>query len=359
MRNPLKRFQRAAAESATVGELLSGVRPGRVQSAGRMQVLPLLAGDAPTAELGDPARLVIATGDYGTLDFRNEGAGPALVPSHLAVMVSQAAQDHAMPRAALVAAGAQLSYRFAMCIQQSQGGLISSGSHRLAVLPPALREAASLLPAEPGYNRLWPAVSSFKASAGLPGAADLVRFMKHFATELDRFTAEFECVEDQIGAVVLMDGAVVGVERAPSHVYWRSMWEPLIRFCYGAEAVRRGVAGDGPAVLSTRVPLTPPTAPAAASGEGHATGRAVSGGDGADVFALLAEAVRDADAREQRAVEVVADAASDESLVVGVDEAIGRIAVGTVVGDGLMGAYALDGDTPVYASLTVRGTLGD
>lgn len=341
MRNPLKRFQRAAAESATVGDLLSGASPGRVQSVGRMQVLPLLARDAPTAELGDPAQLVIATGDYGTLSFRNDGGGPALVPSHLAVMVSQAAQDHAMPRATLVAAGAQLSYRFAMCIQQSQGGLISSGSHRLAVLPPALREAASLLPAKPGYDRLWPAVSRFKASAGLPGSADLVRFMKHFATELDRFTAEFECVEDQIGAVVLMDGAVVGVERAPSHAYWRSMWEPLIRFCYGAEAVRRGVAGDSPANLSTRVPLTRPAA----------------GGDGADVLALLADALRDADAREQRAVETVAGATADESVVVGVDEAIDGIAVGTVVGEGLMGAYALDGDTPVYASLTARNTL--
>lgn len=348
MRNPLKRFQSAAAESATVGELLSGARPGRVQSVGRMQMLPLLAGDAPTADLGDPASLAIATGDYGTLRFRNDGGGPALVPSHLAVMVSQAAQDHAMPRAALVKAGTELDYRSAMCIQQSQGGLIKSGAHRLAVLPPALREAASLLPAKPGYERLWPAVSRFKDSAGVPGSADLVRFMKHFATELDRFTAEFECVEDQIGAVVLMDGAVVGVERAPSHVYWRSMWEPLIRFCYGAEAVRRGVAGDVPADLSTRVPLT---RPAVAGAE------AASGGDGADVIALLAEAVRDADTREQRAVESVAQATADESVVVGVDEAIDRIAVGTVVGDGLMGAYALDGDTPVYASLTARGTL--
>ncbi|MEU8134433.1 ARPP-1 family domain-containing protein [Streptodolium elevatio] len=347
MRNPLKRFQSTMAESATVGELLSGARPGRVQSVGRMQVLPLLAGDAPTADLGDPASLDISTGDYGTLCFGNSGSGTALVPSHLAVMVSQAAQDHAMPRAALVRAGTKRDYRNAMCIQQSQGGLITSGSHRLAVLPPALREAASLLPEKPGYDRLWPAVSRFKASAGVPGSADLVRFMKHFATELDCFTAEFECVEDQIGAVVLMDGAVVGVERAPSHVYWRSMWEPLIRFCYGAEAVRRGVAGDVPAAPSTRVPLTRPAAPAVAA----------SGGDGADVVALLAEAVRDADTREQQAVETVAQATADESVVVGVDEAIDRVAVGTVVGDGLMGAYALDGDTPVYASLTARGTL--
>ncbi|UGQ14824.1 hypothetical protein LO772_15365 [Yinghuangia sp. ASG 101] len=339
MSKSLRAFRRTAAESATVDDLLAGVCPGRVQSVGRMQVLPLLAGDAPTADLGDPAGLGISTDNYGTLHFRNETAGPVLVPSHLAVIVSQAAQDHAMPRAALVTAGGARSYAAAMCVQQTQGGLIRHGRHRLAVLPPSLREAASDLPAEPGYNRLWPAVSRFKDSAQVPGAADLVQFLKRFATELDQFVAEFECVDDQIGAVVLMDNRVVGVERAPSHTYWRALWEPLIRFCYGAEAVRREAAGI-PADPGARVPLTPPR-----------------GGDGTDTLALLAAAVRDANAREQATAERTAAATAAAPVVVGVDEEAAGIAVGTVVGDALIGAYALAGETPVYASLTARGLL--
>lgn len=339
MRNPLRKLKRTAAESATVGELLSGTRSGPVQSVGRMQVLPLLAGDAPTADLGDPGVLGISTDNYGTLLFHNEGDGLVLVPSHLAVMVSQAAQDHAMPRAALVGAGERRSYGAAMCIQQTQGGLIKAGRHRLAVLPPALREAASELPAEPGYDRLWPAVGRFKDSAGLPGASNLVQFMKHFSAELDLFVAEFESVEDQIGAVVLMDGQVLGIERAPSREYWNALWEPLIRFCYGAEAVRREAAGV-PADAGTRVPLTAPA------------------GDGADPFTVLAEALRAANAGEQSLVEAAADAAGADSVVVGVDETASDVAVGTVLGDRLVGAYALAGDTPVYASLTARGTLG-
>ncbi|HSA52631.1 MAG TPA: DUF6569 family protein [Yinghuangia sp.] len=339
MRKFLRTLRRSPAESATVGDLLAGARPGSVQSVGRMQVLPLLAGDAPTADLGDPSALGISTGDYGTLFFRNESPGPVLVPSHLAVIVSQAAQDHAMPRAALVAAGAERSYTAAMCIQQSQGGLIRHGRHRLAVLPPALREAASDLPAEPGYNRLWPAVSQFKNSARVTGAANLVQFLKRFATELDQFVAEFECVDDQIGAVVLMDDRVIGVERAPSHTYWQALWEPLIRFCYGAEAVRRDAAGV-PVDLGGRVPL--------------GTSR---GGDGADTLSLLAATVRDANAREQAHAETAAEEIGRASILVGVDEAEHDIAVGTVVSDTLVGAYALDGETPVYASLTARGTL--
>ncbi|MCF2529408.1 ARPP-1 family domain-containing protein [Yinghuangia soli] len=341
MRNPLRKLKRSAAEQATVGELLSGTTTGRVQSAGRMQVLPLLAGDAPTTNLGDPAALGISTGDYGTLKFRNDGPDHVLVPSHLAVMVSQKAQDHAMPRATLVGPGADLPYNAAMCIQQSQGGLISDGRHRLAVLPPSVREAASAMPAKPGYDRLWPAVARFKSSAGLPGSADLVRFMKHFADELDQFVAEFENVEDQIGAVVLMDGEVLGVERAPSHAYWNTMWEPLIRFCYGAEAVRREAAGV-PASPVTRAPLATPAA----------------GGDGADPFSALAAALRAADTAEQGLVETATSEAAAQSVVVGVDESAADLAVGTVIGERLVGAYALAGGTPVYASLTARNTLG-
>lgn len=83
----------------------------------------------------------------------------------------------------------------------------TAGRHRLAVLPPVLREAASDLSAKPGYDRLWPAVEGFKTSAGLPGAANLVQFMKHFDDELDSFVAEFESVEGQIGAGLPADPA--------------------------------------------------------------------------------------------------------------------------------------------------------
>ena len=41
--------------------------------------------------------------------------------------------------------------------------------------------------------------------------------------ELDEFVAEFECVPRQIGAIILVDDQVVGVERAPSHAYWQSV----------------------------------------------------------------------------------------------------------------------------------------
>ncbi|NUU22183.1 MAG: hypothetical protein HOV68_11820, partial [Streptomycetaceae bacterium] len=82
-----------------------------------------------------------------------------------------------------------------------------------------------------------------------------------------------------------------------------------------------------------------------------------SGHDGADVLALLAEAVGAANTREQTAVEEAAEAAASASVTVGVEETCVGIAVGTATGERLVGAYALAEDTPIYASLTARGTL--
>ncbi|NUS53776.1 MAG: hypothetical protein HOV66_02780 [Streptomycetaceae bacterium] len=333
----------ARAVSATVADLLAETRTGRAQSVGRMQVLPLLAGDGPCADLGDPGELAITTSAYGTLDFRNDTATAVLVPCHLAVVVRQAAQDHAMPRAVVVRPGEGLVYPHAMCVQETQGGLIRGGRHRLAILPPPLREAAADLPVRPEFDRLWPAVRAFNHSAGLPTTGNLVAFLRRFATELDRFVAEFECVAEQVGAIVLIDGEVAGIERAPSPAYWRTLWEPLIRFCYGAEAVRREAAGV-PAGLGTRVAL------GSVGGERDA----VAPADLAGNLAALAAAVRAADAREQALVDTAAAAARATPVLAGVDTTVDGIAVGSVDAPGFVGAYALHGDRPVYASLTAR-----
>ena len=51
--------------------------------------------------------------------------------------------------------------------------------------------------------------------------------------------------------VILVDDQVVGVERAPSHGYWQSVWPCLIRECYGSLAIRvaqlKGERAEAPA----------------------------------------------------------------------------------------------------------------
>lgn len=68
--------------------------------------------------------------------------------------------------------------------------------------------------------------------------------------------AEFEHVPDQVGAVILINGQVVGIERAPSCVYWKAVWPRLIRDCYGSLALQLINSQSQPLPPTTRVPLS-------------------------------------------------------------------------------------------------------
>ncbi|NJL13223.1 MAG: hypothetical protein HC913_09640 [Microscillaceae bacterium] len=124
-----------------------------------------------------------------------------------------------------------------MCIQQSQPGFIKSGKYTFIILPFSLREAALSAREEKNYAKLWEPIALFNAGLGLPKQGHLEYFYRQFEKELNQFVAEFECVPHQVGAIVLINGQVVGIERTPSPTYWHSVWEPLIRACYGALAI--------------------------------------------------------------------------------------------------------------------------
>jgi len=221
-----------------VREVLRGCEPGRLQSVGYMQVIPL------TSDLNDD-RFVsptqcdaqVYTTCYGTLGFRNTSESVMIVPCHAAYVVKQHAQDHAMAHAGLVAATGDRQYDTAACIQASQGGFIKKGSYRMMILPHALREDALQKRDERDYQKLWKDIGAFNRRFGVPGQGHLEYFLKSFKKELDEFVAEFECVPRQVGAIILVDNRVVGIERAPSHAYWLSIWPSLIRECYGSLAI--------------------------------------------------------------------------------------------------------------------------
>ena len=208
-----------------VADVLHGCTPGRIQSVGYMQVIPLVS-DLSDNRFVSPveAEADVFTTSYGTLGFRNPSDCLLIVPCHAGYVVKQAAQDHAMAHAGVVRATGERSFNTAMCIQQSQGGFIQRGSYRMLILPYALREAALAVRKEKSYNKLWDAISVFNREMGVQAAGHLEFFLKHFRKELDEFVAEFECVPSQIGAIILVDDQVVGVERAPSHAYWQSVW---------------------------------------------------------------------------------------------------------------------------------------
>ena len=235
----------------TVEQILQGTTTGRRQAVGQMAVIPILGeGDGGFAP---PTNLEAGTRNYGELHVRNRADRPTIVPTGAAWITPEAAQDHAAPGASLVGAGASKSISNAYCVQETQGGLIRQQERNFVILPAPLRSFALANRNGGSYDSMWPHIREFKRSMGLNGSGNLVDFLKRFERELDQFVAEFELVPRQVGALILIAGKVVGIERAPDATFWNALWEPLIRVCYGSLALR--VAGRGAGVPSTRAPL--------------------------------------------------------------------------------------------------------
>jgi hypothetical protein len=241
------------SNTINIKEILRGVKPGRMQSVGAMQVIPL------TSEISDdrfiePTEAIISTTTYGTMNIENPDSDKTLIlPMNAAYCVKERAQDHGMAQAALVQG--KKSYSNAMCIQSSQSGTIPPKKHKMGILPFPLREIAFNKRKTNSYDKLWENIISFHRELGVTNReAHLEYFYAQFEKEMNQFVAEFELVDKQIGAIILINGAVVGIERAPSYGYWQSVWEPLIRECYGALAIKAAKNADF-SVDKNRIPL--------------------------------------------------------------------------------------------------------
>jgi hypothetical protein len=308
--------------------MLNGCTPGRLQSVGNMQVVPLcstLEDDRFVA----PGSALVSTVGYGSLVFRNPEPKPMVVPAGATYIVAQHAQNHALPHAGVVSGQKEKRYDTAMCVQQTQGGYISEGKHELMLLPFPLREKAHGIRREHDFRRLWESIGQFNREAGLDtSAGHLEHFFERYQSELDTFVAQFEPVPDQVGCIVLIGGKVVGVERTPSAEYFRGVWKALIRECYGSMALLEArKQADVPIPPTTRVPLR------------QASSRA-------DLLAAL----REAESEERDRVAALVDSILDIDLGRQVDEE-GELVIEALGDQPFVGQMIRDGEKIVYASL--------
>lgn len=331
---------RKRQETIRLADVLHGCTPGRIQSVGYMQVIPLVS-DLSDNRFVSPVegKADVFTSDYGTLGFRNPDDCVMIVPCHAGYVVKHAAQDHAMAHAGVIKSAGERKFNTAMCVQQSQGGLIQRGEYRMLILPHALRELALMVRKTKSYNKLWDAIALFNQEMGVLGHGHLEYFLKHFRKELDEFVAEFECVPQQIGAIILIDDQVVGVERAPSHAYWQSVWPCLIRECYGSLAIRTAqLKGERVEVPASRMPLPDNI------------------GSLDELESVIAEIACQEDERAKTTVRELLD----EQLALTHDESTAGLSIETVQRGRFTGQVIRDGERIVYASLpTTRKWLAD
>ncbi len=319
-------------KTITLAEVLRGTEASRVQSVGYMQVIPLTS-DLTDDRFVSPAEVGVGvtTTHYGTLVFDNSEDTLLIVPCHTGYVVQESAQDHAMAHAGLVKARDKRAFDTARCVQQTQGGLIRSGHYQMIILPFALREQALKDRNSKGYDKLWGAIAGFNREMGIEGASHLEYFLERFGRELDEFVAEFECVPHQVGAIILIDDHVVGIERAPSHAYWQSVWPALIRECYGSLAIQvaRSKGETPPAPPGTRVPLPE------------------------EIGSLddLGRAVEEIAAEEESRVRSLVRELLDERLTLTADEEIEGLNLETLEPGRFVGQVVRDGERIVYASI--------
>jgi len=248
-----------------LSEMLRGCEPGRLQIVGNMAVLPLVS-ELIWDDLVSPAntlpdggntrakaepRLTADVGtrtSYGTMVFGNrDQERDMIIPSHAGYLTKERAQDHAMSTAGIVRKGLTKAYRNACCVQSTQGGLMSMTQREMIILPWQLRAEATATRRSVSYSKLWDAIGKYNRSYDVRDhGGHLEMFFSKYAQQLEQFVAEFEPVAKQVGAILFVDGKLVGIERVPNYRYWRAVWPALIRECYGSLALLTRDAGKAP-----------------------------------------------------------------------------------------------------------------
>jgi len=215
---------------------------GNIQSVREMTVVPILGSDR-TKNISRPENIQFRrTSNYGTMEYENlDPDNDGIVPTNSMVR-SLDAQDHAMSSVGVIESATRRRFDNACCIEERQGGYLGHKGNEEEVLPVSLRRTLlnPTLRGERDYSKLWPSIREWLR--GVPNMSSSYAHLRYFFDEykqvLEENAAEFEPVQDQIGAFVLFSGFPVGLEIMPTQLHWFTYWKWLIRGCYSSELLR-------------------------------------------------------------------------------------------------------------------------
>lgn len=200
-------------------------------------MLPLVEQKTEYFNVGDVRDLYLEQDQsYDTLVMATRSPHITIIPQGLVYITKERAQDRAIPSAHLVRTQKACP---AFCVQSSQYGLMQrekAEQREFRLLPAGVRQAALAKRDAGSCGTIWGDLTTFNTQLKVPGNF-LVSFFQQYQKQLGEFVAEFEAVPSQRGAIVLINGEVAGVEVMPNSAAFAAIWEPLIRDCYGAEAL--------------------------------------------------------------------------------------------------------------------------
>ena len=307
---------------------LTGYRLGQPQRAGDLTMVPLFGPTYPGIAPPRSAIKLSRVDGYGRVVLSYSGSsGVAIVPLHMG-FIQDGAQNHALCRSAFLAAGQELLFADACCVQASQGGYLTERDQWFFVLPVELRSHALDLRGTANYAKLWPAISGLNRRYGLADRGHLEQVLTGKRAQLTQYQSWLELQPEQLGALFFLAGRLAGVEIAPDARYFAEVWMPLVCFAYGAAAWHAAA--------------TSPAPPAALPYEGV---------ESVDDLRTALEVER------RRATDDVRDWLAEagwQHAELTEEERFLDLRLCTVVADRAAGQVVLDGERLVYASLFDR-----
>ena len=228
-------------------ELLKGCRAVKdsdgnivVQSILNMQIVCLTTDDEYSLDdrFANPLTAVKAfNSNYGQIRFVNSEDKDVIIPTQMAVMTKQRAQNHGMTKAGYVPSTGEVIYTDAGCVQGSQTGLFRD-TQEFRFLPYGMREMAfETVGTAPGHNRIYNAINKLGSETRTNTDSYLDRYFDKYDKKLEQFIAHFEHPNRLIGMIILVDGEIVAIDKFPSFTYAEQVWEMMIRDVYGSVAI--------------------------------------------------------------------------------------------------------------------------
>jgi hypothetical protein len=228
-------------------EMLKGCRPVKdgdgniiVQSILNMQLVCLTTEKEYSLDerFGNPLTAIQAGNQsYGQINFINKENKEVIVPTQMAVMTKQSAQNHGMIKAGYMDKYANVTYRDAGCIQGGQTGYFS-GTQEFRMLPVSMREMVfDTIGQSNSYSRIYPAINKLGQDTQSNAGNYLNVYFEKYDKKLEQFIAHFERPKNLIGIIVLIDGEIVAIDKFPSFTYAEQVWDLMIRDCYGSLAI--------------------------------------------------------------------------------------------------------------------------
>jgi hypothetical protein len=230
-------------------ELLKGCRPVKdsdgnivVQSILNMEIVCLTT-DAEFSlddRFANPLEVLSASNrNYGEVTWTNGSNKETIIPTQMAIMTKQRAQNHGMVKSGYLNKKQTKTFSDAGCVQGAEGGHFRNvTSNELRMIPVAIREMLfDKINDSSGYNRIYPAIRSLGNQTNSNTGEYLDKYFTKYDKKLEQFIAHFERPRNLIGIIVLIDGEIVAIDKFPSFTFGEQVWDMMIRDCYGSLAV--------------------------------------------------------------------------------------------------------------------------